>query len=423
MIDEIFIHVKSGNGGNGCISGRREKFVPRGGPDGGDGGTGGSVFLQSDVNVNTLLEYRYKRHFEAEDGGDGAGAKKHGKDGIDIVLPVPVGTQVWTIEDTPRLLADLSRSNQRVCVASGGRGGRGNARFANSVTQFPLLAEAGEEAEEVPIRLELKLLADVGIIGKPNAGKSSLLAATSAAKPKVADYPFTTLEPVLGVVEHRDESFVMVDIPGLIEGASAGIGLGHDFLRHVERTRVLIHLLDGSSDDPIGDYHQINKELALHNKELMDKPQVIAINKIDLPDVRDYIELFKERFALEGREVFFISAATTENVDRLFDEVVRVLHERRPVIARDSEESEEIPVLRPTPRRERARVIREDERTFVVIAPTAERIGKMIDQSDWAARMQYYSYLKRSRVISALEAAGVLPGDTVRIGDVEWDWE
>ncbi|MCI0438760.1 MAG: GTPase ObgE, partial [Chloroflexi bacterium] len=239
MIDQVFIHISSGKGGNGAISGRREKFVARGGPDGGDGGNGGSVYMLADQNVNTLQAFRYRRSFAAGNGGNGAGANRHGRNGDDIVISVPAGTQVWITDEPPRLLADLSEHGQRVLLASGGSGGRGNARFKSSTNQFPKLAEAGEDGEELDLRLELKLLADVGIIGVPNAGKSSLLSVVSAARPKVADYPFTTLEPVLGVVERHDKSFVMVDIPGLIEGAHKGVGLGHEFLRHVERTRVL----------------------------------------------------------------------------------------------------------------------------------------------------------------------------------------
>lgn len=426
MIDEVVIHVTSGNGGNGAISGRREKFVPMGGPDGGDGGDGGSVFIKSDENVNTLLAYRYNRRFIAGKGDNGGRVKRHGKNGDDIELVVPVGTQIWAQGPSPVLMADLAKPNQRVQIASAGKGGRGNTRFATSTNQYPLLAEAGEKGEELTLRMELKLLADVGVIGVPNAGKSSLLAATSAARPKVAEYPFTTLEPVLGVVEHHEETFVMVDIPGLIEGASDGVGLGHDFLRHIERTRVLIHLVDGSAMDPIEDYRQINRELGRFSEELIAKPQIIAINKIDLPDVREYIDLYREELAGEDYPVFVVSAATTEGVDALFDEVLRVLQGEKTIreVKRAAEaEVEDLPVLRPKPRRGGVRVIKLKDNTFVVISPGAERIGAMVDQEDWGARMQYYGYLRRIGVTTALEDAGILPGDTVRIGDVEWEWD
>ena len=254
MIDRALIIVTGGNGGDGAVSGRREKFVAAGGPDGGDGGDGGSVFILCDGGLSTLSGFRYKLKFAATNGTTGSGRKKHGKDGVDVEIAVPEGTEVWDVGGTDRKLFDLTRQGQRVLVARGGRGGRGNVHFTTSTNRFPVLAEQGEEGERIEIRLELKLLADVGIIGVPNVGKSSLIRAVSAARPKVAGYPFTTLEPVLGVVEHKMRSFVMVDIPGLIEGAHSGKGLGDEFLRHVERTRILLHMLDGTAEEPVEDY-------------------------------------------------------------------------------------------------------------------------------------------------------------------------
>ena len=300
MIDEVFIHISSGNGGDGAVSGRREKFVPRGGPDGGDGGRGGNVIALCDENMNTLLAFRYQRRFSAGDGRNGASALKHGADSEDVVIRMPVGTQVWDVDSpSPKLLADLTTPGQTVELANGGGGGRGNAYFASPTNQYPLLAEKGEPGQSLNLRLELKLLADVGIIGLPNAGKSSLLSVVSAARPKVANYPFTTLEPALGVVEHRRQTFVMVDIPGIIEGAHEGVGLGHDFLRHVERTRALVHMIDGSAEDPLRDYRQINSELLAFNEELAAKPQVVAINKTDITEVAEIAPLLEEMFAEE----------------------------------------------------------------------------------------------------------------------------
>ena len=335
MIDEIVIHIKSGSGGNGAISGRREKYVPRGGPDGGDGGRGGNIYLQADSNVNTLLAYRYRRLFTAPDGNRGERRLRHGKDGGDMTLPVPVGTQVWAEDDTPRLLVDLDQPGQRFLAAKGGSGGAGNTHYATPTNRFPVLAQAGEPGEELSLRLELKLLADVGIVGAPNAGKSSLLSVVSAARPKVANYPFTTLEPSLGMIDHRGETFVMVDIPGLIEGAHEGIGLGHEFLRHVERTRVLIHLVDGSLDDPIAQYRQINAELSQYVSDLSRKPQVLAVNKLDLTDVSvlrdDLHEAFSEASGTD--EVHFISAVTHEGVNSLLDAVLIALQDAPDPIA------------------------------------------------------------------------------------------
>ena len=427
MIDEVVIQIKSGHGGNGAISGRREKYVPRGGPDGGDGGRGGSIYLEADLNVNTLLAYRYKRHFSAPDGHRGERRLRHGKDGKDITLPVPVGTQVWTDEGRPSLLVDLDEPGQKFLAAKGGSGGAGNTHYATPTNRFPLLAQAGEPGEELSLRLELKLLADVGIVGAPNAGKSSLLSVVSAARPKVANYPFTTLEPSLGMIEHRGETFVMVDIPGLIEGAHEGVGLGHEFLRHIERTRVLIHLVDGSLDDPIAQYDQINAELSQYARDLSLKPQVLAVNKLDLTDVSvlrdDLHDAFSE--AAGADEVHFISAVTHEGVDTLLDSVLRALQDAPDPIAASSAAGadDHLPILRPAPRRRRPAVYVEDDGVFVVDWPSAERMAVMVDPNDWTANVQFYNRLIRSGVVRALEEAGISPGDTVRIGEVEWQWD
>ena len=429
MIDRVFIHITSGKGGNGAISGRREKYVPRGGPDGGDGGAGGSVYVEGDPNLNTLMPFRYRRYFKAEDGQRGSGKLRHGRDGDDITLSVPVGTQVWLDDDRPTLLADIDSPGERWLAAAGGGGGAGNARYATPTNRFPRLAQAGELGKTLTLRLELKLLADVGIVGAPNAGKSSLITALSAARPKVADYPFTTLDPTLGVVERRGETFVMVDIPGLIEGAHAGVGLGHDFLRHVERTRVLVHLVDGSVDDPALVYRQINEELALHDERLAAKPQLLAINKLDLPDVSVLQDDIREAFEgdLDGREMYFVSAATHEGLEPLLDGVLRMLQDApEPVfgVSRSARAlDEELPVLRPEPRRRRPEVYVDEDSVYVVDWPPAARMVGMIDPDDWAAKLQFYNRLERSGVITALEAAGAGPGDLVRIGEAEWIWE
>ena len=427
MIDRVFILIKSGKGGDGAISGRHEKYVPRGGPDGGNGGDGGSVYLLSDSNVNTLLEYRYKRHHTAGPGGKGQGALKHGRNGKNITLTVPVGTQVWVGKDSSQLLADLDTPGEPLLVAKGGRGGAGNARYASSTNQFPMIAQAGEPAVDVEVRLELKLLADVGVIGAPNAGKSSLLAALTSARPRIADYPFTTLEPALGVVEHRNEDFVMVDIPGLIEGAHEGIGLGHDFLRHVERTRVLIHMVDGSLDDPVAQYLQINKELKLFNEDLARKPQILAVNKIDIPAVEEYMTLLEEAFAevVPDEKVYFVSAAGRQNLDPLMDATVEILQSAPVRWEADglSTPTEELPVLRPRPRRAVPKVSVTQEGEYKVQLADAIRIAGMVDLDRWEARMQFYRRLQHTGVVRALEDAGVQPGDTVHIGELEFLWQ
>ncbi len=427
MIDRVIIHIKSGDGGNGAISGRREKYVPRGGPDGGDGGRGGSVYLVGDENVNTLLAYRYKRHFSAEDGRRGDGKLKHGGDGGDVTLPVPLGTQVWADDGgQPRMLADIGADGERWLAAEGGRGGAGNARYATSTNRFPRLAQSGEPGQRRTLRLELKLLADVGIVGAPNAGKSSLLAAVSAARPKVADYAFTTLEPSLGVVERHGETFVMVDIPGLIEGASDGVGLGHEFLRHVERTRVLIHLVDGADADPIGVYERIGEELARYDARLAQKPRLLAVNKLDLPDVWELREDLRDAFveASGGAEPLFVSAATREGVDDLLDAALSALKAAREAPEPPpSWDADGLPTLRPAPRRRRPVVSVDADGGYAVDWQPAERMAAMVGADDWAAWIQFYARLERAGVMRALEEAGAGPGDVVRIGDAEWVWE
>ena len=298
FFDEAKIYIKSGDGGDGSVAFRREKYVPFGGPSGGNGGPGGDFYLVADHNHNTLVHFKKRVHFKAENGGRGSGKNQQGKTGEDRLVPVPPGTMVYDA-DTGELLADLLEAGQRVRLAKGGRGGRGNAAFASPTNQAPRVAEHGEPGLERWLRLELKLIADVGVIGMPNAGKSTLLSVVSAARPKIAAYPFTTLQPNLGVVRVDDlHSFVMADVPGLIEGASDGAGLGHQFLRHVERTRLLIHLLDGAGTDPLADYETINRELAQFSERLAAKPQIVVLNKMDLPDAQAWWPLIQEALSL-----------------------------------------------------------------------------------------------------------------------------
>ena len=324
FVDEAKIYVKSGRGGKGCVSFRREKFVPRGGPNGGDGGNGGSVILIARQNMSSLLDHRYKQHYKAENGEHGRGKDQHGKNAPTLLVPVPVGTVVKDFF-TGEILGDLTEDGDTLVVAKGGRGGRGNARFATPTNRAPRYAEPGEEAEERTLLLELKLLADVGIIGFPNAGKSTLISRISAARPKIADYPFTTLIPNLGVVSYNEgKTFVVADIPGLIKGAHEGTGLGIKFLRHIERTKVLIHLLDLSpltERDPIEDYHQMTGELKAYSADLIKKPQIIAPNKIDITEAREKLKEIKTYFNKLGIEVFPISSATGEGLQVLIKEV------------------------------------------------------------------------------------------------------
>ncbi len=318
--DVVKIYVESGAGGNGVVAFRREKFIPLGGPSGGDGGRGGSVYIEIDPHMNTLMPFRRKRHFRARHGGHGEGSNRHGASAEDIIIKAPPGTIVKEAE-TGKQLADLTEPGHRLRVAKGGRGGYGNAHYATSTRQAPRVAQDGEAGESLWLMLELKLLADVGLVGFPNAGKSTLLSRGSAATPKIADYPFTTLEPQLGVVDLGDLSFVMADLPGLIEGAHMGAGLGHEFLRHIERTRLLVHLVDGMSADPWVDYQAINRELALHNVALETREQVVAVNKVDLPEVRERLLEILAPFEEAGVRAMAVSALSGEGLDGLMRHV------------------------------------------------------------------------------------------------------
>jgi len=332
FVDEVKIHVKAGDGGRGCVSFRREKFVPMGGPDGGDGGNGGDVVFRVDTGLGTLLDFRYKVHYKAQSGVHGMGKDRHGKSGETLVILVPPGTLVYDHE-TGELLADLTEPGGDILLLKGGMGGRGNARFATSTNQAPRYAQPGTSGEERWLRLELKLLADVGLVGLPNAGKSTLISASSAARPKIADYPFTTIVPNLGVVRYGGfKSFVMADIPGLIRGASEGHGLGTRFLRHVERTDIFLHLVDLSSmqeGDPIENFEAINHELELHNPDLLRKMQFVVLTKTDITEVRERVEEVRPYFTARGYRVFAVSAVTGEGIKDLIDSVGRELEHLR----------------------------------------------------------------------------------------------
>ena len=328
FVDEARIYVTAGDGGKGCISFRRERFIPKGGPDGGDGGKGGDVILQSDGQLSTLLDLRYPQQFRADQGTHGKGKNRTGKNGEDLIIRVPVGTVVRE-DETGEAIQDLVFHGQRFVAAEGGRGGRGNARFATPTRQAPRYAQEGEKGQERWLRLELKLIADVGLIGFPNVGKSTLLARISAAKPKIADYPFTTLAPNLGVVARGDQRpFVVADIPGLIEGASGGAGLGLTFLRHIERTSLLIHLLEfseGTSRNPVEDFRTLNDELRAYHPLLQEKIQIVALNKIDLPGVRERTPALRDAFEKMGHPLFLISASTGEGVESLVESISHTL--------------------------------------------------------------------------------------------------
>jgi GTP-binding protein len=416
--DEVDIYVKAGDGGDGCVAFRREKYVPFGGPAGGDGGRGGDVLLYVDTHLNTLYRFTKRRHFKAENGQHGRGKNQHGAAGTAMRVPVPPGTVAYDA-DSSDLLGDLTEPGQELVVARGGRGGRGNARFTTSSNQAPRIAEHGEPGEEHDLHLELKLLADVGLVGMPNAGKSTLLAAVTAARPKIAPYPFTTLQPNLGVVVLDDETeFVLADIPGLIEGASEGKGLGHEFLRHIERTRVLIHLLDGLSADPLTDFDAINGELEAFGHTLAGKPQLVVLNKMDEPQVRQRWPEIEAALKAQGQEPMAISALAREGTRELLYRAAQMLAElpEEPFVR-------ELPVFRPGEDEDTFTVEREAEGEWRVHGVRIERIAAMTVWNLDEAVQRFQRMLERLGITQALEEAGVQPGDTVRIGEQELVWE
>jgi GTP-binding protein len=415
--DEVRIYVKGGDGGDGAVAFRREKYVPYGGPAGGDGGKGGDVLLYVDTHLNTLYRFSKKRHFKAPRGEHGRGKNQHGAGGADLRVAVPPGTVVYEA-DTDDLLGDLTEAGQELVVAQGGRRGRGNARFATSTNQAPRIAEHGESGQERWLRLELRLLADVGLVGVPNAGKSTLLAAVTAARPKIAPYPFTTLQPNLGVVVLDPQTeFVLADIPGLIEGASEGKGLGHEFLRHIQRTRVLIHLLDGLSADPLADFAAINGELDAFGHGLTEKPQIVVLNKMDEPTVRERWPEIRAALKAQGYPAMAISALAREGARELLYRAAQVLAELP-----EETPSRELPVFRPKDD-ERAFTVEREDDGWRVRGIQIERLAAMTVWNLDEAVRRFQRMLERTGIVAELEDAGVQPGDTVRIGERELVWE
>ncbi len=420
FIDFVTIEVEAGAGGNGAVSFRREKFVPRGGPDGGDGGHGGNVIVEASSDLNTLISFRYKKIFRAENGVNGAGANRHGKNGQDLVIKVPLGTLLYD-EEKGRLLADLDYPQQYV-LARGGKGGRGNARFATAVNRTPRNAELGLPGQSLKVRMELKLVADVGLIGFPNVGKSTFLAAISAAKPKIADFPFTTLTPNLGVVDvPGGQSFVAADIPGLIEGAHEGKGLGHRFLRHVERTRLLVHIIDIAAIDgrnPLEDYRQINQELANFNPRLAELPQIVALNKIDLLADQQPVDNFRE--SLEGVEVWEISAATGRGKESLVFRIAQLLEALPKVPLNPPEPEGELIELSP---QQGIIITKLADDVYSISGRRVEILAAKTDFSNDEAIANFYRVAKRMGVFELLDKEGIKPGDTVIIGEMEFTYE
>lgn len=427
FIDQVEIQVRSGKGGDGVVHFRKEKYVPRGGPDGGDGGKGGDVIFEVKPTLNTL-NFRHKERFLAEDGRPGGRQNMFGRSGEDLVIYVPPGTLLYEIlpDESLSFLSDLTQPGQRLTICKGGRGGRGNTHFKSSVNQVPRTAEKGEPSEERRLKLELKLIADIGVIGVPNAGKSTLLSALTNARPKVAAYPFTTLQPHLGVAEIDDEhSVVLADIPGLIEGAHEGIGLGHDFLRHIQRTRVLIHLLDGLSPDPLSDYSQVNSELSLFDPRLGQKPQVVAMNKIDQPEAKARFDEIKTIFKKHKVDILAVSALARTNTRDLLLKAAAKLAEAPTLeeIEASIPVGETGPIYRAEEDPRAFAISREDDGSWRVSGVAIERAAAMTYWEHAGSLRRFQRLMERLGVDDALRSAGVREGESVHVGKFELEWQ
>ena len=425
FIDKARIFVKAGNGGNGAVSFRREKYVPAGGPDGGDGGRGANIIMVADTGLRTLMDFKYKKKYSAQHGEDGSKKKRAGKNGEDLILSVPEGTVIRD-EKTGLIIADLKKTGDQAVVARGGYGGKGNQHFANAVRQAPAFAKSGTDGQERWITLELKMIADVGLLGFPNVGKSTFLSVVTSAKPKIANYHFTTLTPNLGVVQTRHgESFVIADIPGIIEGAADGVGLGHDFLRHVERTKVLVHIVDISGiegRDPIDDFEKINEELRLYNERLSTRPQLVVANKSDLLFDESIYENFKKTMEEKGYEVFKMSAATRDGVDQVIDRVSQLLNEveevelvsqekmYRPELDVDDEAGLKI------------EVDEDEDGIYVVTGKELRRIMYSVNFDDMESLQFFQAQMEAKGVFDMLREAGIEDGDTVKIYELEFEF-
>ena len=425
FIDEAKISVIAGKGGDGAISFRREKYIPDGGPDGGDGGHGGSVILQVDDGMKTLMDFRYKTKYQAENGENGGKKKMFGKNGRHLTLHVPPGTIVKD-EETGQILADLIEKGQTVVIAKGGKGGNGNTRYKSSVRQAPNFAEAGDPGEEKLLVLELKLLAEVGLIGLPNVGKSTILSKVSKAKPKIANYHFTTLHPNLGVVEAvKGKSFVMADIPGLIEGAHEGTGLGHDFLRHIERTRLLVHVVDISGSEgrnPEKDFEMINEELEAYSMDLSAKKQIVVGNKTDLALDTSKIDAFRSEMQSRGYDVFIISAAASEGLDDLMKHITGMLDNLKPAETEISIEDKDKHKLYSYKKKERDWNIVKENENFVIKGYSVEKLMKSTNFEDWDSVQRFQGILKKKGVFEELREMGAGDGSTIQIEGYEFDY-
>lgn len=422
FVDKAKIFIKGGKGGNGCVSFRREKYVPAGGPDGGDGGRGGSIIVEVDEGLRTLMDFRYKKKYVAENGENGSGKRMYGKDAKDLILKVPPGTIVRDAE-TNLIMADLVEHGQREVIAKGGKGGKGNSHFATATRQAPNFAEGGTPSIEKWVILELKLLADVGLVGFPNVGKSTILSTVTSAKPKIANYHFTTIRPNLGVVAVDRESFVLADIPGLIEGAHQGVGLGLEFLRHVERTKLLIHVVDVSGiegRDPYEDFNKINEELKQYTEKLSKKPQVVVANKTDLLQSEEQFKSFEAKMKELGHDVFAVSAATNKGLTELMRYVVKKLDEIEDTVL--VEESEEFKYYTVKEEDTKKIIARKENDYYVLEGPVVEKLFNSTNFEDTDSLRYFQNFLVKRGIVEMLQELGIEDGDTVKIFDFEFEF-
>ena len=418
FVDKARIIIKAGNGGDGCSSFHREKYVSHGGPDGGDGGRGGNVIFLADETMSTLLDFKFARHFRAQNGENGRGKMQFGKKGEDIIIKVPVGTRVRDLE-SGKIIADMNKAGREKIVLHGGRGGKGNAKFATPTRQSPRYAQNGQRTKEYEVELELMTIADVGLIGLPNVGKSTILSVVTSAKPKIANYHFTTLTPNLGVVKRYDKSFVVADIPGLIEGAAEGAGLGHDFLRHIERTRLLVHVLDISGSegrDPIEDYKQIRKELADYSLKLTELPELIAANKMDITGAEDYLEFLREELEGANVEIFPVSAATAKGFEPLLDRILALL-ETLPSTREFAEDD-----IIEAPQYDWKFEITQEDGVFVVTGGIVDYILDTTNADDEESMRRFQKFLDSEGIINALREKGANEESVIRLGEWEFDF-
>lgn len=418
MVDLVKITVKAGRGGNGAVAFRREKYVAAGGPDGGDGGKGGDVYFEVESGMNTLADFRYKKKFIAEDGQKGDGGNRYGKSGNDLYVKVPAGTLIKDA-DTGKMLADLVKAGDKVLIAKGGIGGRGNAKFATATRQAPKFSEEGEDGQNFEVMLELKLLADVGLVGFPNVGKSTILSIMTSAKPKIGNYQFTTLIPNLGVVKlDNGVDFVMADIPGLIEGAHTGAGLGHEFLRHIERTKLILHVVDCSQSegrDVVKDFKIINEELELHNPKLAKRPQVVIANKMDIPGAEDNFKRLKKVTDKSGYEIYPVSAVTNSGLKEVFNRVSEMLKD---IVPEETEEITEEVTVKNEPEFE----IKIEKNIYIISGKIVEKVMRNINFDDYESVQYFQRFLDSKGINKQLENMGIDEGDTVRIGEVEFEY-